>query len=82
MRPEVSEEGRNSCKMQTVSFQIQAKIELTNNTNKTLQQNIPKKATGFRGRSKELENVNSVISDLAQLQQKIEMIRALRGRQK
>ena len=54
MRPEVSEEGRNSCKMQTVSFQIQAKIELTNNTNKTLQQNIPKKATGFRGRSKEL----------------------------
>ena len=54
MRPEVSEEGQNSCKMQTVSFQIQAKIELTNNTNKTLQQNIPKKATGFRGRSKEL----------------------------
>ena len=25
MRPEVSEEGRNSCKMQIVSFQIQAK---------------------------------------------------------
>ena len=43
MRPEVSEEGRNSCKMQKVSFQIQAKIELTNNTNKTLQQNIPKR---------------------------------------
>ena len=40
MRTEVSEEGRNSCKMQTVSFYIQAKIELTN---KTLQQNIPKR---------------------------------------
>ena len=52
MRPEISEEGQNSCKMQTVSFQIQAKMELQD-THKTLQQNIQKEATGFRGRPKE-----------------------------
>ena len=44
MRPEFSEEGRNSCKM---SFQIQAKMELWD-THKTLQQNIQKEVTGFR----------------------------------